>query len=211
MRSLARIHIVTCLGILLNVPATARACTSILVSRGASQDGSVFITYSADAPFMPRLLYVPGGDHKPGTMVDVVGWEDSSVRGQIRQAAHTNAVVGLMNEHQLTIGETTTGGRGELVDPKGQLAATLTRPGDDLTGLIQVMTFDPIESGPASPAVIDGQLVDDEIRGNIRRKTPADDGLTGTIVAKPDGDGRMALADGTSAIVREAKLSLKKN
>ena len=67
-----------------------------------------------------------------------------------------------------------------------------------------------IESGPASPAVIDGQLVEDEIRGNIRRKTP-DDGLTGTIVAKPAGDGKMALADGTSAIVREAKLTLKKN
>ena len=43
--------------------------TSILVSPGASQDGSVMITYSADAPFMPRLLYVPGGDHKPGTMI----------------------------------------------------------------------------------------------------------------------------------------------
>jgi len=67
-----------------------------------------------------------------------------------------------------------------------------------------------IESGPASPAVIDGQMVEDEIRGNIRRKTP-DDGLTGTIVAKPAGDGKMALADGTSAIVREAKLTLKKN
>ncbi len=34
----------------------ARACTSIVVSRGASTDGSVIVTYSADAPFMPRLL-----------------------------------------------------------------------------------------------------------------------------------------------------------
>lgn len=67
-----------------------------------------------------------------------------------------------------------------------------------------------IESGPASPAVIDGQLVEGEIRGNIRRKTP-DDGLSGTMIAKPDADGKMALADGTSAIVREAKLTLKKN
>ena len=68
-----------------------------------------------------------------------------------------------------------------------------------------------IHSGPASPAVIDGQLVGDEIRGNIRRKTPSDDGLTGTIVATPAGEGKMALADANSAIVREAKLTLKKN
>ena len=68
-----------------------------------------------------------------------------------------------------------------------------------------------IASGPASPAVIDGQMVGDEIRGNVRRKTLTDDGLTGTIVATPAGEGKMALADATSALVREAKLTLKKN
>lgn len=68
-----------------------------------------------------------------------------------------------------------------------------------------------IASGPASPAVIDGQLVGDEIRGNVRRKTITDDGLTGTIVATPAGGGKMALADATTALVREAKLTLKKN
>jgi dipeptidase len=98
-----------------------RACTSIVVSRGASNDGSVMITYSADAPFMPRLLRIPGGDHPPGTLVDVRGWENDQVRGQVRQAAHTYGIVGLMNEHQLSLGETTTGGRRELVDRKGQL------------------------------------------------------------------------------------------
>ena len=101
--------------------ATARACTSIVVSRGASRDGSVMVTYSADAPFMPRLLRVPGGDHAPGAMADVKGWEEDDVRGQVRQVAHTYTVVGLMNEHQLSLGETTTGGRRELVDPKGLL------------------------------------------------------------------------------------------
>ncbi len=100
---------------------TADACTSILVSRGASKDGSVFITYSADGPFMPRLVYLPAGDHKPGTMVDAKGWEDPNFHGQVKQVAHTYAVVGLMNEHQLAIGETTTGGREELTDPKGIL------------------------------------------------------------------------------------------
>ena len=99
----------------------ARACTSIVVSRGASKDGSVMVTYSADAPFMPRLLRVPGGTHPPGTMVDVKGWENDEVRGQVKQAETTYTVVGLMNEHQLSLGETTTGGRRELVDRKGLL------------------------------------------------------------------------------------------
>jgi dipeptidase len=99
----------------------ARACTSIVVSRGASKDGSVIVTYSADAPFMPRLLRVPGGTHSPGTMVEVRGWEDDQILGKVRQAELTYTVVGLMNEHQLSLGETTTGGRPELVDRKGQL------------------------------------------------------------------------------------------
>lgn len=68
-----------------------------------------------------------------------------------------------------------------------------------------------IDSGPASPAIIDGQLVGEEIRGVVRRKTPSDDGLTGTIVASPGGEGTMSLADGNVTLVREAKLSLKKN
>jgi len=99
----------------------AQACTSIVVSRGASKDGSVMVTYSADAPDMPRLLRVEGGTYPAGTMVDVQGWEDDQVRGKVKQAEHTYTVVGLMNEHQLSLGETTTGGRRELVDRKGQL------------------------------------------------------------------------------------------
>jgi dipeptidase len=97
------------------------ACTSIMVSRGASADGSTMITYSADAPFQPKLLLVPGGTHEPGATVDVAGWEEDRVSGKIPQAAHTYKVVGLMNEHQLTLGETTTGGRRELRNPEGLL------------------------------------------------------------------------------------------
>src|SRR3954454_8511154 len=88
---------------------SVRACTSILVSRGASKDGSVMVTYSADAPFMPRLLRVPGGTHKAGETVEFKGWEDEHVRGRVPQAPRTYTVVGLMNEHQLSLGETTTG------------------------------------------------------------------------------------------------------
>ncbi len=54
------------LAILCGWGSIALACTSIVVSRGASKDGSVMVTYSADAPFMPKLLYVPGGTHQAG-------------------------------------------------------------------------------------------------------------------------------------------------
>ena len=68
------------------------ACTSIMVSRGASTDGSVMITYSADAPFLPKLLHHRGGPKPAGKLIDAVGWEDERVRGQVRQVAHTNSV-----------------------------------------------------------------------------------------------------------------------
>jgi len=103
------------------VAPASDACTSIMVSRGASADGSTMITYSADAGFMPRLLHVPGGRHEAGAMVDVAGWENDVVRGQIEQARETYKVVGLINEHQVALGETTTGGRRELRDPDGLL------------------------------------------------------------------------------------------
>ena len=70
-----------------------------------------------------------------------------------------------------------------------------------------------VESGPAAPAEIDGRLVDGEIRGNVRRKDPSDDGLTGTLVGKVSGDaveGNVSLAVANAAIVRDGKLSLKK-
>lgn len=97
------------------------ACTSILVSAGASTDGSVLITYSADAAFLPKLLHVAGGAHEEGSMTEVWGWESDDVRGEIPEARVTYSVVGLMNEHQLALGETTTGGRRELRNREGLL------------------------------------------------------------------------------------------
>lgn len=70
-----------------------------------------------------------------------------------------------------------------------------------------------IDTGPASPAVIDGRLSGSDLRGSIRRKTPTDDGLTGTLDAKVTGDaieGKLSLAEATAAIVRDGKLSLKR-
>jgi len=97
------------------------ACTNILVSRGASRDGSVFITYSADSRSMPKLIRIAGGTHQAGTLVKIRTWEDHPVEGRVRQVAQTYSIVGLMNEHQVAIGETTTGGRHELVNPQGML------------------------------------------------------------------------------------------
>ena len=109
------------IAILLGSGSVGLACTSIVVSRGASKDGSVMLTYSADAPFMPKLLYVPGGTHTPGELIQVKAWEDDRLCGPVKQVATTYSVVGLMNEHQLSLGETTTGGRRELRDPSGIL------------------------------------------------------------------------------------------
>lgn len=93
------------------------ACTNILVSKGASKDGSTMITYAADShELYGELYYYPAADHPQGTMLDIYEWDTGKYLGQIEQVSHTYQVVGNMNEHQLTIGETTFGGRGELRD-----------------------------------------------------------------------------------------------
>ena len=88
---LRRSIILALLASLIAGPELARACTSIIVTRGASKDGSVLVTYSADAPFMPRLLRVAGGEHPKGSMVDVKGWENDRINGQIPQARAESA------------------------------------------------------------------------------------------------------------------------
>ncbi len=100
--------------------APARACTNILVARGATPDGSTLVTYAADShELYGELYHTPAATHPAGAMRDVHEWDTGDYLGQIRQAAVTYNVVGNMNEHQVAIGETTFGGREELVDPKG--------------------------------------------------------------------------------------------
>lgn len=106
---------------LLAAPA-ARACTNFIVTKGASLDGSTFITYTADSHVLyGELYYRPAGVHRPDDMLDIHDWDTGKHLGKIKQAERTYAVVGNMNEHQLAIGETTFGGRTELVNPKGIL------------------------------------------------------------------------------------------
>ena len=100
--------------------AEISACTNILVSKGASKNKSVMITYSCDGEFLPHLRYIPAKDHAPDEFIEIRGW-NGKIKGKIKQVPHTYAVVGLMNEHQVAIGETTFGGRKELRNPDGLL------------------------------------------------------------------------------------------
>ena len=98
----------------------AKTCTNLLVTRGASVNGATMITYAADAHFLYGELYHrPAADHPAGSLMDIYEWDTGKYLGEITQVSHTYAVVGLMNEHQLAIGETTYGGREELVDTTG--------------------------------------------------------------------------------------------
>ncbi|MFH1530860.1 MAG: C69 family dipeptidase [Pseudomonadota bacterium] len=100
----------------------ADACTNFMVSPGASADGSSMITYAADSHVLYGELYhTPAGSHAPGQLLDVHEWDTGKFMGRIPQVPRTYAVVGLMNEHQVTIGETTYGGREELVSDQGVL------------------------------------------------------------------------------------------
>lgn len=96
------------------------ACTNILVTKGASKDGSTFITYAADSHTLYGELYFKaGGKHLATELRDVVEWDTGKFLGRIKEVPVTYTRVGNMNEHQLMIGETTFGGRRELAAPTG--------------------------------------------------------------------------------------------
>ena len=103
-----------------NSAPTLEACTNVLVTKGATEDGSVILTYTCDGEFHPHLRYTPAADHEPEGWLEIKDWS-GNVRGKIKQVPHTYAVVGLINEHQLAISETTFSGREELRNPDGLL------------------------------------------------------------------------------------------
>jgi len=94
-------------------------CTNFLITKGASIDGSVMITYSADSHTLyGELYYKPAKDYLKDTMLDIYEWDTGKFLGKIKQVSHTYAYVGNMNEYQVAIGETTYGGRPELENPE---------------------------------------------------------------------------------------------
>ena len=99
---------------------TAFACTNFIVTKGASTDGSVMVTYAADSHQLYGALYfTPKGNFKPGTTLRVDEWDTGKYLGDIAQIPNTYTTIGNMNEHSLIITETTFGGRPELEDPNG--------------------------------------------------------------------------------------------
>jgi len=98
----------------LAAPATI-ACTSLIVTRGASADSSTMVTYAADSHVLYGELYSQAAaDHPEGAMRKVTDWDTGAYRGCIPEPPHTYATIGNMNEHGLTIAESTWGGRSEL-------------------------------------------------------------------------------------------------
>ena len=91
------------------------ACTNVIVTKGASADGSVMVTYAADSHQLYGCLYFnPGKLWKEGSMLKVINWDEGNYMGEIPQPERTFQQVGNMNQHQLIITETTFGGREEL-------------------------------------------------------------------------------------------------
>jgi dipeptidase len=115
----------------------SESCTSILVGRLASVDGSTMTSHSCDSGTDRTWMnMVPHTKHGPGETAKV--WlepkltkgpddNDRVPTGEIPQVPETykylNAAYPIMNEHQLAIGETTTGGKRELVSSKGIIDA----------------------------------------------------------------------------------------
>ncbi len=97
----------------------SQACTNFIVTKGASTDGSVMISYSADSHQLYGELYFwPARDWPAGDSLKIVEWDTQKPLGKILQIRHTYQVIGNMNEHQVAIGETTFGGREELQHQK---------------------------------------------------------------------------------------------
>ena len=99
---------------------TTLACTNLIVTKGASKDGSVMITYAADSHTRyGAIAFYPATDNKPGSMCQVYHYESGKWMGEIPEVGHTYSVVQFMNEHQVAIGETTFGGLDSLQSQPG--------------------------------------------------------------------------------------------
>jgi dipeptidase len=96
------------------------ACSNLIITKGATKDGSVMVTYSADSHVLyGELYFTPAGVFPKGSKLKVFEWDGGHFLGEIAQVPKTYSTMGNMNEHQLIITETTFGGREELVDTTG--------------------------------------------------------------------------------------------
>ena len=121
--------------LILGFSQNSKACSNLLITKGASIDGSTMISYTADSHVLYGELYFrPAADYPAGSMMDVYEWDTGEFLGKIKQVTHTFSVVGNMNEYQVSIGETTYGGLeslwhqpGATMDYGGLIYITLQR------------------------------------------------------------------------------------
>ncbi len=114
-----RLPVITFLTIILS-SLNLYPCTNILITKGASEDGSVMVTYSADSFELYGYLYhYPPAVYPSGTMRKIFDWDSGKYLLDIKEAGRTYNVIGNINEYQVVIAETTFGGRDELKSEKG--------------------------------------------------------------------------------------------
>ena len=133
------------------------ACTNLIVTKGATADHSVMITYAADSHTrFGAIAFYPAADHKPGDLCEVYHYENGRLMGTIPEVAHTYSVVQFMNEFQVAIGETTFGGLPSLYGPSdaildyGSLMRIGLQRAKTAREMIKVMTELVAEYGYAS-------------------------------------------------------------
>ena len=98
------------------------ACTNFIATKGATIDGSVLVTYNADDyGLFAKLCHYAGGKHQKGDKYEIIDYDTHASHGFIPQAPITYNVIGNINEYQVSIGETTYGGRKEMIDKSGQI------------------------------------------------------------------------------------------
>ncbi len=114
MKRFLGVLMISCMGVY------AMACTNLIVGKKASSDGSVFCTYSADSWGMfTGLCHYPAGYHMKNERREIYDYDTNVCHGSIPEALQTFNVIGNVNEFQVSIGETTFGGREEMVDSTG--------------------------------------------------------------------------------------------
>ena len=120
MRRLTTALLMTAFAAMTLLSSESKACTNVLVTKGASTDGSNMVSYAADShQLFGELYYKKAGFWKAGDLRKINEWDTGKYLGEIPQVPVTYQRVGNMNEHQLIIAETTYGGRHELEDPNG--------------------------------------------------------------------------------------------
>ena len=114
--------IMATLALMMGWSVESQACTNLIAGKKATIDGSTMITYAADSHTLYGFLdYYPAADHKKGDMRKIYDWDSGKYLGEIPEVAHTYKVVGNINEHQVTVAESTWGGRHECEDTTGRI------------------------------------------------------------------------------------------